>query len=287
MGEAKSLRHFFYLSIILFLFACSKIKEQPDISVLNISSVSFAGTPCIETSIEEEIVSMELDLGLQGDLSIHKNFIEKIKNKDFIGTKSFVGFNGIPYEKELYRLPYFLLGNLSFYNRILQEHDSKFDQQSTLFVQDPEETIGRIGWKIFADQALLLDVKNQKLLLSKSGSTLASRLKGNFAIYPLTTDNGLLEFFLKTPEGNLKCLIDSGSTWNFLNRQVQSKKNLENGQLSLDEQVIIHSDLGEIAFHKAVTTGLDEEQAVLGMEFLEDRQVLIDFLKKVVLIQVD
>ncbi|NTW34396.1 MAG: hypothetical protein HGB12_17540 [Bacteroidetes bacterium] len=123
----------------------------------------------------------------------------------------------------------------------------------------------------------------------------------DFIAVPMLLDRNFIEFEAVTQDGTIRCLLDTGSTWNILNRDLQGKNNdhmvIKPGNIeehlnanpeNLDLMVldikdccempvfkIGKKDFGKVTFRKIkMPYKID---AVIGMEFLHSKLVFLDF----------
>lgn len=268
-------------ALILGLVSCSR---SPDVAIVEFLKTGHDGIPCVELAIGEHVELFDLDLGFEGDVAAHKNLVSKISGKEIFGQKRFKGIQDISHLENLYRVSNLKIGSLRFQDRILVEHDDEFYKQTDLLATSCEREVGRIGWKLFDKQALLLDVPAGRMIVAEKRQALSRYLRGEFAVFPLEKKRGVLEFILDSSEGPLKCMIDSGATYSFFNGVVPKEQVLQDWLQSKECLIGVESILGKGWFHKIpiATFGVD---AILGMDFLEGRQVVIDFVEEKIYLQ--
>jgi len=263
---------------------------------VSIIKLTETGLPCLSVEVEDKLFSMELDLGFRGDIAIESPFIHQIPTKSFICIKSMYGFRGIESQNTLYQMPKIGIGAMTFIQPILQEYSEK-SRNDAVIVQEgsslsPRE-IGRIGWELFHNVNLLLDIKNSKIAFCDSLETLKKQgnIVEDFIKTPLLIDRGLVEFMAESSTGSLRCMLDTGSTWNILNTEIEAGKSIE--QVAWESENILeypsfhigNTDFGQIAFHRIPINIPIPIDAILGMEFFEDHLVFIDFAEKHVYFQ--
>ncbi len=295
--------------LLIFFLACGcSVKQKQDAAVLEtpiskektayfvsvpITKLSSIETPCVEVDIQGKTFSMELDLGFQGDLTLTKQWIDLISSKSFIREKPMYGIRGKQYPTNLYRIPNMQIGKMTFFEPVLQESSSEFTKEST-FVQNggepsPREP-GRLGWKLFYNVNLAIDIKNSRIAFCDS---LENLKRHGYAIEsltktPLFLERGLVEFDAETSEGTLRCILDTGATWNILNADIKDEIPIEQvmwKSSSILEYLIFKIDskeFGPVAFHRMPIKLPIHIKAILGMEFFEDHFVFLDFTEKFV-----
>ena len=292
--------------IILIVF-CSCFRKHESDSAIKISqlnkpvyfvSVPFTKlspirSPCLDVEIEGKVFSMELDLGLQGDLAIEKELINQISEKTLLRTKPMYGIRGKEYLTNFYRIPKMQIGVMHFNGPFLQEDTTQEFVKDGTFIQSGRERSprdpGRLGWSLFYDVNLLVDVKNSEIAFCDSLDTLKKRgyPVEAFTKCPLELERGLLEFQAETPKGKLRCLLDTGTTCNMFNSEIADGKTLDQmiwepeNWLNCDFFKIEGNDFGPITFHR-VPIHIPMIEAVIGMEFIEDHLIFIDFANKLI-----
>ena len=263
---------------------------------VSISKFTDVGIPCLNAEIEDKVVSLKLDLGFQGELGVWGSFIDQIPSKTFLYTQAIGGFRGIKHENNVYKIPKITIGAMSFYQPELQEESDQFLNECVINEENAEPSPhepGRIGWEFFRNFNLFLDLKNSRVAfcnsldpLSQYGYEISKFIKA-----PLLIERGLIEVEAKTAEGPLRCMLDTGATWNVLNTELEAGKTIE--QAALDPENILQnasfhigeSDFGALAFHRFPLKFPIHVDAILGMEFFQDHIVFIDFSENCIYFQ--
>src|SRR5208282_6860978 len=75
----------------------TKYSYGPYFVPMSISKFTQRNLPCLLVQIDGKILSMELDLGLRGDLSIESSYIDQIPSKKFINSTCMYGIRGKGY----------------------------------------------------------------------------------------------------------------------------------------------------------------------------------------------
>ncbi len=234
---------------------------------------------------------MKLDLGFRGDVSINSSLIKQIDSKKFIQTKEMYKFTGKKNSTSLYRIPKIKIGAMSFIEPVLQESSDE-SRKETVFVKEgikpsPQDP-GRLGWELFYNVNLLIDIKNSKIAFCDSLETLKTQgyLTEGFITTPLFLERGFIEIETQSKEGVLRCILDTGSTWNILNREIAEGKPLEQAIwepeniFEMDSLEINNKDFGPLSFHKIPVRLPIAVEAILGMDFFEAHLIFLDFKKK-------
>lgn len=234
---------------------------------------------------------MELDLGFRGDLAITQDAADSILSKTFVGEKPMFGIRGKKYIEQLYRIPKAKIGKMTFSPPIFLLENQDFLKDAT-FLQgnqtpSPRET-GRIGWELFCDTSLLIDIPNLQIGFSDSIEALKSQgyPTENFIKAPLFLERGLVEVEIGTPNGPLRSVLDTGATWNILHEEFEEGVSIDAAIWEPENIVeypsfsIENNDLGSLTFHKMPLKIPIPIEAILGMEFFRKHIVFLDFKGK-------
>lgn len=306
-SEYKNVMKFKRLTVLILLlnYSCTVSKKQDTALIeqpakpekpiffvsVPITKFSSIESPCVDVDVEGKMFSMELDLGYRGDVTVTRESSDLISSKEFIREKLMYGVRGKEYSTNLYRIPKTKIGKMTFFKPTLQEETKEFIRDST-FVQDGGEPTprepGRLGWELFYNVNLLVDIKNTHIAFCDSLETLG---KQGYAIEcltktPLFIERGLLEFDAETPEGILRCILDTGATCNLLNSEIEDEKSLDQVIWDPDNGLeysffkIEGKDFGPISFHRIPIKLPIHIEAILGMEFFQENKVFLDFSGK-------
>lgn len=293
----------FICFLVLSISSCLKqdnFQDAPSIPTQNTTffvsvplTFSSNGSPELNAQIDNKIYSMKLDLGLRGDLSIASTFLNQIPSKLFLRSKSMYGFKGKEYQTKLYRIPKVTIGSVTFTDPILQENSEESRKDSIITRNGDDLTsksAGNIGWELFCNTKVLLDMKNSQIAFCDSLSTLEKQGYAieNFIKTPLLTERGLLELEAHTSNGSLRCVLDTGSTWNVFNSELEQGKTLEetlwepSNILEYPSFTIGKKEFGPMAFHRIPIKIPIRIEAILGMEFFENHLIFLDFAENFV-----
>lgn len=278
------------------------IKEEGYFVPLNIYGYCQANIPFLEVSIGDMTVTAIIDLGFQGMFSLPDNLVKKIDKKKWIKRNQSYGLKGKTYENNVYEVESIKIGNMSFLSVKVKEKCQKSMDEGILTGKLPSEyRFGAIGWELFSEYNLLVDCRQYILALCDSLETL--KQQGYpidvFTEAPLLS-NSFLILEAVTEKGPLRCLLDTGCTWNMLNEnwkngcvdhQISNDHgdkltllNLENEDSfnfnhedtqELSSFKIEDKEFGPMTF-KRIKSPLQFD-AILGMEFFDTHLIFIDF----------
>ncbi len=261
--------------------------------------------PYIAVDVDAKVTSAKIDLGSTQFASLPSEVIQECEGKTFFNKRSFLGMRGKQYESDVYLLPKIKINGIAFSKVPASETNLEFKKDATLV--DSKDSLpgplATIGWPLFQKTNFFLDCQNSLLAFCDSLDTL--REKGypvdSFVETPLLLDRELIEFEAMTDSGTMRCLLDTGCTWNMLNKESEGGSNdhMIFNQISLGEHAVLNpqnsdlmefdpdkectfpmfkigkKDFGEITFSKFKTPL--KVDAIIGMEFLESKLVFIDF----------
>ena len=275
------------------LFNHARSASNSNYKQISITKWTAAQCPCIPIQIEEHIISSKIDLGFRGYFSIANSIMEKIKEKSSINKQIMHGFQGHQYKKNVFKIPVIQIDGQIFLSNEVQEEAKDFNKNGT-FVSDGSSPSpcepARLGWQIFQNTNLLLDFRNNKIAFCDGLSTLGKQGYSvqDFVKTPLITERGLIEVNIKTTNGLMRCVLDTGCTWSVLNTPNEQGK-------SMDELIwnsenfykmpffkIDGMEFGPITFRCLPIELPIHIEAILGMDFLSQNTVFIDFSQNLV-----
>lgn len=266
----------------------SKIPLHSYFTIIPVVKFTEANLPCILIHIENKTVLAELDLGFRGNFSFSKELLEQIPSKKYIRSKKIFGIGGHEYTKKIFHMPFVKMDGAIFSDLTLDEEVEEFlDNSSIVSKRDkptsPHESC-RIGWEIFQHMGLLLDLGNSQIALCDSISTVKKRKYAavDFFEVSLNTQRGLVELEASTEKGSLRCVLDTGSTWNILNENNKEGIDIEDEENTTEfsDFTMNKRNLGSLVFHHIPIHLPIQIDAILGMEFFQDHIVFLDFQRQ-------
>ncbi len=275
---------------------------------IKISSFSSAKIPCLSFVFDNRVVNVKVDLGYEGELCLPSKVIKNFDDKKFIKQSLSYGLGGKTYKSDVYEVEKVYIGDMSFFPVKVEEINPEFEHDIDLGKKEKplESDFGRIGWCLFYNFNLLVDCDHSILALCDNLETLKEHgyPVDSFAETALLLDRGFIEFEAMTEAGVLRCLLDTGSTWNMINKDFE---NLSNNHMiftpeNTDQYLVLNpenkslmdfdfknvcdksvfkigdKDFGPIKFNRIKSPlAID---AIIGMEFFESTVVFIDFFKR-------
>jgi hypothetical protein len=264
--------------------------KQNDTYFLPVSSVTLSSSkiPCVNLLIDGIEFTAELDLGLSGDISMTRSFLDKVQNKTLVGTATMRGWNGKWREENVYQIPEVQLGGGSFTEVYLQESSKEFEMDTILLDSQKREIENvRIGCHIFRQKNLYLDLGNLSVILCDSMDTLKKNgiEVDQFIDMRLILDDGGMAMQVSSGEEDHRWEFDTGATFNIFHKDRVGNESMS--EMVLDEKnVVDHSimiggvDFGKIHFRTLPIELSLKTQAVLGMDFFLSHKVFFDFKRR-------
>jgi hypothetical protein len=277
-------KHYFFLLISLIAalltwrsFVCNSYHFT-----IPIEKFSDSEIPCTSIKIEDYSYPVEIDLGSKTAISLDKIAIDKVK-KNPAGSSRRMDFRGNKYETPLYTIDFLKIGELILGRTKIREESSVFALEGSILYKGKEKAdsnpiVGRIGRDIFDSKNLLIDVPNLQLIVCDS-------LKKTSLEDPISLpfENTLAGIVLKikTDAGTYRFLLDTGCTASALrsHASIESTK-LRNGIPVFESSkfVIADVDFGKQDFYLLdLSLDFNEMDGLLGMDFIKDHAVYLDF----------
>jgi hypothetical protein len=250
----------------------------------------YFGEPRTDVKIEGKIYSFEIDLGSSTYLACRNDVLEEIQ-KEPSGGFSLIDFVGNEHKVKSYVVPQVKIQNL----KISDVEINELAPVLTLYSdRDPfevnNESPGKIGRYVFESTNLFMDFHNSVMFVCsclndriKDGYRIKNLIAVPFEVYP---EEGIF-FTVDTDLGTKKFMLDTGSTKNYIKPCVVGDRTCEEWKPGLQ---IYHSskfsmgskDFGGTDFILLKIAPIYKNcDGVIGMEFLNDHIVYLDFKKKI------
>lgn len=251
--------------------------------------MSSANLPCISAIIDGESFSVVLDLGLRGEFSLPRKHLERISHKKLVGTDRIYSFMGNNYLVPFYKVPRASIQAASWREPVIGERCDEYAREIRIIhdKDDPvDEYDGAMGWLLFREMNLLLDFGNGKAVICDGLGTLRKRgyLVDSWVRTPLLIDRGIVECEATTPDGIIRCFLDTGTTCNFLHKEMPGKSMADacldhNNFVEYSSFKVGETELGPIVLRQVPVRLPISVPVVLGMDFFLNHQVFIDFVE--------
>ena len=282
-------------------------KEKGHFAPLKIRGYTSEDQPYLEVAIGDKTINAILDLGYQGKLSLPSDAIKDIDEKKWIKRIQTCGIRGKTYENNLYEVKSIEIETLSFFLVEIKEESLEKMQDGLLFregdiLEDhPRYHFGKIGWELFCNFNLLIDCKHSTIALCDSLDTLKQQgyPVDSFIETPLVPDSDFVEIEALTEKGRLRCVLDTGATWNVLNKDLEKGCNSHRIFTNTEDQSFLNPknedllsyDPDEFQEFSSFKIGGKEFgpqtfdlikspvplDALIGMEFFHSTLVFVDF----------
>lgn len=293
-------RWFFYLLIIgcMFFWVLWYQKLNKIYHVLIPVEIREANTPYTTIEIEGKIYRLELDLGSKFLISLRKNILDEIAGKTICGRGEWTDLKGNKYSAPSYFVKKISIAGFSFKDLNVQQEDDDYIYKTVLWdAKNREreffiaEEVGTIGWPLLEKVNLLLDFSHSCVLASndkKSLKKLGYYIDGWVKV-PFKIDRPGIILEIETDFGVKKLAIDTGSTLNLIrnDQTIEGKMGMYKIPFINSSKFIINkNNFGSITFHLyELTSELNEIDGYLGMSFLENHQIYIDYPNRVAYIK--
>ncbi len=263
-----------------------KVECQSYYVVLPIERFSSSSIPCLIIQIEGKKVEAELDLGYRGMLVFPPKIIKKIREKTLVGERAIYGLRGKSYQHPRYTAPTVHIGKLNMSHLIMEEEPEEFAFDSMIGKTShlKIENVGRLGWQLFKNCNLFLDLANSKIAVCDSAKTLEQQgyRMDEFIKMPLHTERGFVEIFSDGPDQtHQRWVLDTGCTWNILHTNTDVNfidEMSQNSENNIAQFLKIGGfEMGPIPLHKMPIALPIHVDGILGMEFFKDHQVFVEF----------
>ena len=245
--------------------------------------------PCTSIEIEGNTYEVEIDLGTKMAVSLHKNILENMQ-KEPHGTSRRMDFRGNKYETPVYLISHVRVGNQLLKKIQTREEASDFCTQGCIVAESKTNVAnaGRIGRDFFQDKNIFMDLNNCVFIACNGVKDLK---KWNYKIdhltpIPFRSTSGGIFFDIETDIGVQRFELDTGSTLSMIRasdykegtstRQCSGLSVMETSKFVMNGIDFGHRDLYLID----ISPALDDMDGVLGMDFLKEYIVYLDFGKK-------
>ncbi len=256
--------------------------------------LSPSSTPLVITEISGKKYHLLLDLGAYDQLVLNQEILGQ-SEKEAYGETHWMDFKGNRYKSNKYLLPQIKIGGVRFVDVFVKEDSEAYRKSVTLWTDPDDDPIrwGNIGRAFLRRMnCLLMDFPKLKMYFNQPLTDLQQEgyQIDNFVSLPVEiTRNGIILEF-ETDIGPKKFILDTGSTITLVKAPL-----IENRACSSEDHGILYfttskfaiggKDFGNMRLHQfeSFSDSWDVD-GVLGMDFLKNHVIIIDFRSKVVYI---
>jgi len=286
-------KHLFWiLGVVLIIIGFWGYFDDSYHEVLPIE-FSDANDPVVQVTINGESYPLAIDLGSKFFIKLDSNILERIP-KENAGTGQWINAKGERYVQPKYKLKKVCLGKQVFHKIYAIE---KSKEENCVFWQDLElcgnriVPVGHIGRRLLKKRNLLIDYQKKQMILSNS----SRRLKkdgydlSQFHRVPFELTPKAIFLKVEIDQGFRSYILDTGSTLTLLKAQLYHAP-VERVDMGLPlvktEKFILNGkNYGPIDLHlMPIPDELTNLQGILGMDFLENHVIYLDFTHQVLYI---
>lgn len=281
-------------------------RNQEFFGILRFNGYSFGKVPYFNLLIGDKSIPAKIDLGYREMIALPSHLIKDIAEKELIERIRVYDMNGKIHENNLYKVKNIRIQKMSLIHASVEEISSgdMHDLVLSGMTSPEEDQFGIIGYNFFSIMNLLIDCKYHSLALCDSLETLKKQgyPVDSFSEVSMLDCEDYIAFEAITEAGPLCCMLDTGSTFNFLNKDLEngcndhriltsdsdpSLLNPENKNLLVYDQEGIQvlsrfniggKEFGPLTLHR-IKCPLDVD-VILGMEFFNSNLLFIDFENK-------
>jgi len=276
---------FFILGCLLLFFFFPK-KSYFSCANIQYSSRSI---PTTKIKIGDKEYLVEIDLGSKTPLILSKKNLSDLPKKEKKEKMEFRDFKGNKYVSNTYILQKMNIGNIILHDVIVREINEDYSRNTSI-ISDSNKEFQSIGRPPFEKFKILLDFKNDRLFISNDLNKL-KKLGYDISSFIRTEckmgRTGLI-LEVKTDLGKKRLSIDTGSTITSLRSSSEIKKTGKKLTLPIfttEKFMIGDKDYGALdLFLLDITPELNEMDGFLGMDFIKNHVIYVDFPAKVVYI---
>ena len=285
------------LSVCIGFFCFFYVKKSRSYEEISLDLNEYA-FPYINVFIEEFQYPMVVDLGSRLEMTLQSEYLKQLSRYPN-GQEKWKNFKGNEFVRSNYKIPEATIGSIKFENikvteEFLEEKDDCTIWSDPSVEKTPQKTVGSLGRTLFKSTNLLFDVRKSKMIatnnfnkLKDSGYDLKTYLK-----IPFIANSKGMVLEVDTDIGNLRLFLDTGFTLTMVREQLYPvfiEKVFDYRGLptcTLKKFSIGGRDFGsKDLFFLKMTKDLQEFDGFLGMDFIKDHVIYIDFSKSEIYIQ--
>lgn len=273
--------------ILLLLFALGLCaywelsKRRSSYCVIPIVGLSDYQIPCTTIEIEGNKYLVEIDLGAKTALALKKDSLEKL-TKNECGVLRSVDFRGNKYESSLYEVSDIKCGEFFSKKVKVKVESEAFAAEGTVISKAknvPE--VGRIGRDFFKQENLFMDFRQGIFVICDDLNSLRERGVQIEDLKPIAFENNSYGVVLEvtTDWGKRKLVLDTGATISVLRSDVEQQSGIQVEHTTLFKMGGV--DMGERDLSlMPISQDLGEIDGFLGMDFLKEHRIFLDFSKQ-------
>ncbi|WP_194848233.1 hypothetical protein [Candidatus Neptunochlamydia vexilliferae] len=272
-------------------------KEKAYFAILPVK-ITRANLPCVDVMVEGKTYPVVIDLGSRFGLYVNTGVLKNF-NKKRCGIEKWRNLRGKGFKYPKYTLSKLEMGSLIFQKPVVVSTPEKEGSVCVIWQGEneeklPSENIGHIGRELLKNVNLLFDIKRSVTIATNDWDVLKSEgyEMDSFIKVPFSLKRNGMIVRVETDLGQLKLILDTGSTLTLLKDSMLPKdKEVSIGYHGLSSMnsgrfVVGGVDFGsqELTFLK-MTDKLRDIDGLLGMDFIQNHVIYVDFSKKILYIQ--
>jgi len=249
----------------------------------------------LNASIEGKTYSLQFDLGSKFLLSLNKNVLEAINDKKSFGMAKWQDVKGNFYEEPSYSIPRVKIGNLVLTQIVARQENDAFRTGATIWKSVQNSTckhVGCLGRPLLEQTNFLLDLKNSQMIACNSKRRLQKMgfVLDNMTKIPFEGGSKGIIINFETDIGMLRLGLDTGSTITLVRTcRLQDQNCTKDARgfpvFTTQKFSAGNKDFGaKDLYLYEITPELKEIDGMLGMDFLENHIIYIDYKGKFVYI---
>lgn len=281
-----------FISVFFIFLLPFNAQPQP----ISIMFTSF-GCPAVLTTIEGKTYLLQLDLGSKFPLSLSKDILESINEKKHHGAAQWRDAKGNFYESPSYLIPSIKIGDLVLTDLVTRQENEAYRANTTLWNDNkeqknfPNKQMGSLGRPLLEKTNILLDFQNSQMIpcnnkqqLQKMGFYLNRMVKVPFE----QGEKGIIIINVETDTGILRLGLDTGATITLIRpSRVQDQKCTIDARgfcaFTTQKFSIGNNNFGsKNLFLYDFTPELLDIDGILGMDFLKNHIIYIDYKNKMI-----
>jgi hypothetical protein len=256
-----------------------------------------ANTPKTEVEIQGKKHLLDIDFGCKFQMVLNNEILSSLEKEPY-GTLQGRDVKGNTYSSSAYQIKKIKIGGHSFKDVIVKEINKRYVLNSVLYIEKNDKNevfndkFGVIGRALLERMNLLLDFQNSIIIecddiknLEQIGYSANNLTPSSFDIGP----TGLI-LTVNTTIGKTRLSLDTGSTVSiirssFVKEDVPKKQEYGLSYINTSMFEIGNRDFGRMNLYLYdVTPELHEIDGLLGMDFLKNHVVYIDYKHKMIYI---
>ncbi len=295
----KRTQNYVFLSLVLVILGPALYLVWNHVarnSCIKVSvKLSDCNTPIFDAIIEDKICPLLLDLGSKFSLTLDSEFLGKI-NKQEMDLVKWRDWKGNPNEAKSYLIPKVEICGLLWSDVIVKGQNQEHKAAGVIWHSDPQkhknDRIGAIGCPLLKKTNLCLDLYHRTIYFCNSLKMLQKMVvcPKDMIKVPFRYENNHVIVQVESDIGKLNLVLDTGATISFVKSPLNQKIPLEKDKRGFASYFTSHlafegKDFGELKIHVPDACWSPPEiDGILGMNFLENQIVYIDYLNRVLYI---